>query len=96
MNREDVKKKVIQTIHQCAPELEGVSMDENSIVNTDIGVDSMEFIYIISKLEGQFSMRIPEEEWENISTLGELVDAVMKYANNASVPSESSNDSSKS
>jgi acyl carrier protein len=37
----------------------------------------MGFILVLTKLEGEFDVRIPSNEWDHIRTLGELADAVM-------------------
>ncbi|MBQ1741813.1 MAG: hypothetical protein II045_01830 [Oscillospiraceae bacterium] len=50
------------------------------MVNTDMGMDSMNFILVICKLEAEFDMRIPNRQWSKISTLGELINAIEKYA----------------
>ena len=40
----------------------------------------MGFILVITKLEGEFNAKVPDEEWDKITTLGELVDQIYKYA----------------
>lgn len=78
MTREEVLKKTIKVIHDCVPELEGASLDEASVVNTDAGLDSMGFILVICKLEAMFNVKIPERQWQKLTTLGDVVDAIMK------------------
>lgn len=78
MTREEVLKKTIKVIHDCVPELEGASLDETSVVNTDAGLDSMGFILVICKLEAMFDVKIPERQWQKLMTLGDVVDAIMK------------------
>lgn len=78
MTREEVLAKTIKVIHDCAPELGEVELTEDSVVNTDMNIDSMGFILIICKLEALFSVRIPERQWQKLSTLGDVVDAIMK------------------
>ena len=78
MTRAEITEKCKKIIYDCMPELAGVEIDENSVVNTDMGMDSMNFILIICKLEAEFDIKIPERQWNKISTLGELVDAFEK------------------
>ena len=78
MTREEILEKTKAVIYECVPELEGVEIDENSVVNTDMGMDSMNFILVICKLEALFDVRIPERQWNKLQTLGDVVDAIWK------------------
>lgn len=78
MNREEVLEKTIKVIRDCAPELGDMELREDSVVNTDMAIDSMGFILIICRLEALFDVRIPERQWQKLSTLGDVVDAIMK------------------
>lgn len=78
MTRQEILEATKKVIYECMPELEGVEIDENSVVNTDMGMDSMNFILIICKLEALFDVKIPERQWNKLSTLGEVVDAFEK------------------
>ena len=40
---------------------------------TDLGVDSLKAIVILSVLEDQFKIEIPNEAMESISTVGDIV-----------------------
>lgn len=79
LTRDEVKQRTIKLIHDYVPQLENAVLDDDSVVNKDMGVDSMNFILVICKLEGEFNVKIPQEEWDHYRTLGDLVDAVMKY-----------------
>ncbi len=78
MTREEVLEKTITVIRDCAPELGDMELKESSVVNTDMAIDSMGFILIICRLEALFDVRIPERQWQKLSTLGDVVDAIMK------------------
>lgn len=78
MTREEVLEKTIKVIRDCAPELGDMELKEDSVVNTDMSIDSMGFILIICRLEALFDVRIPERQWQKLSTLGDVVDAIMK------------------
>ena len=52
-------------------EEEKISMD-SSIVD-DLGADSLDVVDLIMSLEEEFDMEIPDEEIENIKTVGDLV-----------------------
>ncbi len=76
MTREEVLEKTRKIIYDCYPDMAEQEFDENTVVNTDTGIDSMGFILIICKLEALFGIKIPERQWKKMQTLGEVVDAV--------------------
>ena len=79
MTREEILQKSVKIIYDCVPELEGAELKEETVVNTDMGMDSMNFILVICKLEAEFDVRIPNRQWNKLSTLGEVIDAIEKY-----------------
>ena len=81
MTRDEILEKTKKVIYDCMPELAGVEIREDSVVNTDMGLDSMNFILIICRLEALFDVKIPERQWNKLSTLGEVVDAFEKRIN---------------
>ncbi|MCD8118906.1 MAG: acyl carrier protein [Lachnospiraceae bacterium] len=76
MEREEILEKTKKVIYDCVPELAGVELTEESVVNTDLGMDSMCFILVICRLEALFDVRIPDRQWNKLRTLGEVVDAI--------------------
>lgn len=54
----DVEKKVIK-------------MDTN--LQDDLGADSLDVVDILMSLEDEFDVEVPDEEIENIATVGDIV-----------------------
>ncbi len=79
VTREEVLKTAKKIITDNVPDMFGDELDENTVLNVQTNVDSMGFILVLTKLEGEFGARIPDDKWNDISTLGDLVDMVMKY-----------------
>lgn len=79
LTREEVTEKIIKLIHDNVPQLENAELTEESILQSETGMDSMNFILVLYKVEGEFSIKIPQEEWEHYTRLGDLTDAVLKY-----------------
>ncbi len=75
MSREDILQEIINAIYDCQPELEGTEIDENTNINTELGIDSMGMIMIICRLEGNFDIQVPQNEWDDLSTLGDVINA---------------------
>ncbi len=79
MTREELLERTKKIIYDTVPELAGVELKEDTVVNTDMGMDSMNFILVICKLEAEFDVRIPNRQWSRLSTLGDVLDAIEKY-----------------
>ena len=79
MNREQLLKEIISVVYDCAPELEGVELKEDTVINTDTGIDSMGLTLIICRLEALFDVEIPQRQWKKLSTLGDVVDVFEQY-----------------
>ena len=57
---------------------EQFDIDEDSIttetnVQDDLGADSLDVVDLLMSIEDEFEVEIPDEEIENIRTVGELV-----------------------
>ena len=78
MNREEVIEKICQVIRDCVPEMAPVDLREDTVINTETAIDSMGFILVICKLEAMFDVRIPERQWQKLSTVGDVADAILK------------------
>ena len=79
MTRQELYEKTVKIIRDCVPELADMEITEDSVVNTDMGMDSMNFILVICKLEAEFGVKIPNKLWKKLSSLGDVLDALQKY-----------------
>ena len=78
MTRQEVLEKTKKVIHDCFPDMDVDSLQEDSVINTETAIDSMGFVLVICKLEALFDVKIPERQWNKLSTLGDVVDAIWK------------------
>ncbi len=53
---------------------EEISADTN--IATDLGADSLDVVEILMSIEDEFEIEIPDNEIENIRTVGELVEFI--------------------
>ena len=79
ITREEVLAAAKRIIADNAPDAFGTTIEEDTVLNVEGNMDSMGFILVLTKLEGETGARIPDKEWDKLRTLGDLVDAVMKY-----------------
>lgn len=72
--KEDIAKIVIEELKldDVTPE----SFDENLNLVEELGVDSMELTTIAVKLQDQYSIKIEEEDYENLISLGKITEYV--------------------
>ena len=55
-----------------------LGVDENQVTEaaaftTDLGADSLDVVELLMAIEDEFDVEIPDEEIENIKTIGDLV-----------------------
>lgn len=81
ITREEILNRTIEVIYECAPELEGKELKEDTVINTDAAIDSMGFTLVICRLEANFEVQIPNRHWQKLQTLGDVVDAIEKRVN---------------
>ena len=49
------------------------SITETSVITDDLGADSLDVVDLVMAIEDEFSIEIPEDEVENIKTVGDIV-----------------------
>ena len=67
-----------QPLGDCFPDMAGMELKEDTVINTDTAIDSMGFTMVICRLEANFDVRIPDRQWSKLQTLGDVVDAIEK------------------
>ena len=78
MNRQEILDKIRTVILDCFPDMRDMTLEEDTVVNTETAIDSMGFILVICKLEALFNIKNPQRQWSKLSTLGDVADAVQK------------------
>lgn len=54
-------------------DLEEEQVNENSEVIDDLGADSLDIVDLVMTLEEEFDTEIPDEDIENLKTVGDIV-----------------------
>ncbi len=63
-------------VEQLDVEEDAVTMEAS--ITEDLGADSLDVVYLVMSIEESFDVEIPDEEVENIKTVGDIV----KYIEN--------------
>ena len=75
MERSEIEAKLVDLlVDELGLEREGITMEAR--FEEDLEVDSLGVVELLMALEDNFDVKIPDEEAEKITTVGEAVDVV--------------------
>jgi acyl carrier protein len=74
------RDEAVSALREVAVEV--LSVDPDSVVETarfkeDLDADSLDLVELVMGLEERFDISVPEEDLENVGTVGQAVDLVM-------------------
>ena len=72
MNREEIKEKITVIIRETAADAAD-EFDEDASIIEDIGLSSIEQLFVISGIENEFSVKVTEKEIREVFILGDLI-----------------------
>lgn len=75
---DEIFEKLKKILKICMPEADVDGITRDSVINRDLGADSMNFIMIMAKVEGAFDITVPDELWGTLSTAQDVIDIVKK------------------
>lgn len=78
MKEQEIFDKLLEIIHISMPGSEKESISMDTVINRDLGVDSMNFVLIVCKIEAAFDIRIPDKVWPKLSTVRDVVNEIQK------------------
>ncbi len=77
MERNEILEKMVEVVvDQLGVEAEAVNEDASFV--DDLGADSLDLLQLMTALEDEFSITIPDEEFENISTVSDVIDIITR------------------
>ncbi len=68
----DILEKVKKLISEQL-DVEEANIQESSSIADDLGADSLDVVDLVMAIEDEFSIEIPEDQVENIKTVGDIV-----------------------
>ena len=74
------RDKALETIREVAVEVLSVEPDsitEHARLKEDLDADSLDLVELIMELEDRFGIKVPEEDLEGVTTVGQAVDLVL-------------------
>ena len=57
------------------------NMTPGTKIADDLGADSLDLVDPLMSIEDEFGVEIPDEEVENLTTIGEVVDYITEHTN---------------
>jgi acyl carrier protein len=78
-SREEVLERVKETLSEQLGVDEGEITDDASFQD-DLDADSLDLVELIMELEEQFGIKIPDEDAQKITTVGQAVDYVVDHS----------------
>jgi acyl carrier protein len=74
------REEVVTALREVAVEVLSVEPDsvvEEARFKEDLDADSLDLVELVMGLEERFDISVPEEDLENVATVGQAVDLVM-------------------
>ncbi len=77
MSKEEIFEKLQGiVVDQLDASVDDVTLEAN--IQEDLEADSLDVVDLVMAVEDEFGVKIPDEELENIKTIGNIVDYIVK------------------
>jgi acyl carrier protein len=77
MSTEEILEKVVEIVtEKLGVDAEEVILDSD--LTEDLGADSLDLVDLVMAFEDEFGVKIEDEDVENITTIGDIVDYISK------------------
>ncbi|MCL6249437.1 acyl carrier protein [Altererythrobacter sp. KTW20L] len=73
MTPSDPRAVFIEELIAVAPDLEAATIDDNDHLQNELGLDSMDFLRLVSALHKRFDLPIPESDYPRLASPAKAV-----------------------
>ncbi len=73
MTEADIRTLIFETIVQIAPEIDSADISATENLREELDIDSFDFLKLLIALSEQLSIEIPEQDYERLISLNDLV-----------------------
>jgi acyl carrier protein len=73
MTKDDIRAAFIADLTAVAPDLDPATLDDDDHLQDDLGLDSMDFLNLVSALHKRFGLPIPETDYPRLATPAKAV-----------------------
>ena len=73
MTPTDLRAAFIAELTEIAPDLDAATIGDNDHMQDDLGLDSMDFLNLVSALHKRFGLPIPETDYPRLATPAKAV-----------------------
>ncbi|MCB2124023.1 MAG: acyl carrier protein [Rhodobacteraceae bacterium] len=74
MTRNEIRAAFLADMTEVAPDLDPAAIGETDRFQDDLGLDSMDFLNLVSALHKRFGLPIPEADYSRLVTLAMALD----------------------
>ena len=75
---EEIKTRAREIMAQDLPEDYNPDIKDDELLIAEGGVDSLGFVHVLTKLEGEFGAHVPDEEWWDAKSLDALAEVILR------------------
>ncbi|VEU19590.1 DEKNAAC100740 [Brettanomyces naardenensis] len=78
LTKDIIKDRIVELLESYSKTKKDVTIDESSSFSKDLGLDSFDVVEVVMEIEYEFSIIIPDNDADEIKTVGQAVDYIAK------------------
>ena len=78
MTKDEIKGMIIKNILEVAPDIQEDEIEPNANIQRSLEIDSFDFLKILTSLNGELGVEVPESEYSKVDTLENMADYFLK------------------
>ena len=82
----DIRTVIVDILERIAPDEDLSNLDDGAPFREQMELDSMDFLDIVMELRKQYRIQIPEEDYEQLTTMDSTVTYLLPHLKDAASP----------